>query len=203
MLEIIYIFAIFIASMSGALTAGYKNFDWVGTTFLATVTALGGGTLRDILLNRTIFWIENPHYIWVAILASAFTILYASYHNPPLKLLLMCDAIGLAFFTILGAQVAEGYTSSLIVIILMALITGVAGGLLRDVFANEIPCLFRATESLYTIVALAGVLCYIFLNQLHFNSQATNILSIGVIIIFRLLAIRYNACMPQFKIKSV
>lgn len=203
MLEVIYILGIFVAAMSGALVAGFKELDWIGAIFLALVTALGGGTLRDILLNRTIFWMESPSYVLVAVQASLFTILYASNNQPPLRLLLICDAIGMAFFTILGAQIAEGYTSSWIVTILMALLTGVAGGVLRDVFANEVPYLFRATESLYSIVALAGVFIYIFLKQVGITDDIVNIISIGTIILLRFLAIYYNIRLPQFRVKSV
>jgi uncharacterized membrane protein YeiH len=203
MLEVIYILGIFVAAMSGALVAGFKNLDWVGTITLAILTALGGGTLRDVLLNRTVFWIDSPHYVWVSILASLFTIFYASYRKPPLRLLLICDAVGLAFFTILGAQIAEQYSVSSIVVIIMALLTGVAGGVLRDVFANEVPYLFRATESLYSIVALLGVLCYILINQLDFASDIANIMGIAMIIFLRFFAIHYDFRLPQFRIKSV
>lgn len=196
--------AIFVAAMSGALLAYFKKLDLIASLSLAMLTALGGGTLRDILLQRTIFWIETPHYIWVAVLASLFTTIYTSNHKPPLKLLLICDAIGLAFFTILGAQVAvaEGHSSSWAIIIIMALLTGVSGGVLRDIFANEIPYLFRATESLYSIVSLIGVVSYLLLKQIGFTAEIVNTLSISIIIVLRLLAIYYNIRLPQFKVKS-
>jgi len=201
MLEVIYLLGIFVAAMSGALVAGFKKMDWVGAMTLAVITALGGGTLRDLLLNRTVFWIERPYYVWVAIVAALFTILYVSHKKAPLKLLLICDAVSLAFFTILGAQIAEAYSESWTVIILMALSTGVAGGVFRDVFANDVPSLFQATEPLYSITAFIGVASYLFLTLSGVEFEVVNMVSISIIILLRLLAIYYNIRLPLFKVK--
>lgn len=95
-------------AISGALAAGRKGLDWVGVVVLAVVTSVGGGTIRDVLLNRqTIFWIEDPSYLWVALAASFFTIAYVRFFKPPTDALLFADALGLALFTIVGAQIAE------------------------------------------------------------------------------------------------
>ena len=96
---------VMVFAVSGALAAGQKQFDWVGVVLVAIVTALGGGTLRDVLLNREqVFWIADPLYIWATLAAAALTLLYAKFFKPPYRFLLIADALGLALFSILGAQ---------------------------------------------------------------------------------------------------
>ena len=107
-----------IFAISGGLAAGHKGLDWIGVVVLAVVTSLGGGTIRDILLNRdTLFWIQEPMFLWEIIASSCFTIVYVKFFKPPLNSLLIADALGLALFTILGAQVAEAMDVSGIIIV--------------------------------------------------------------------------------------
>lgn len=121
-------------AVSGALAAGRKQMDLLGVAVIATVTAIGGGTLRDILLDRNpVFWIEDPTYLLVILAAAALTLLYARFHKPPRTSLLIADALGLALFTISGAQLAEEQKLSAVIVVLMGTITGTAGGVLRDV----------------------------------------------------------------------
>src|SRR5688572_15341240 len=118
--------AVFAAS--GALSAGRKRFDLLGVAVIATVTAIGGGTLRDVLLDRhPVFWIEDPTYLVVILSAALLTILYARFREPPRGSLQIADALGLAMFTIGGAQVAEQQGLAAILVVLMGTITGTAG----------------------------------------------------------------------------
>jgi uncharacterized membrane protein YeiH len=141
---------------SGALAAGRKSFDWIGVGVIAVVTAIGGGTLRDLLLDRhPIFWIADTTYLWVVLAAAVATLLYVRRRRPPNGSLLVADALGLALFTISGAQVAEAQGLPALIVVTMGAITGAAGGVLRDVLCNEVPLLFgRAT--LYATAAIAG-----------------------------------------------
>lgn len=188
-------------AISGALAAGRKQLDWVGVVFLATVTAIGGGTVRDVLLNRdAVFWIQDPTYLWVIISASFLTILYVRFFRPPFNLIMYVDALGLALFTILGAQVAEAHGVSDLIVIVMAVLTGVAGGVIRDVLTGEIPHLFRSTEPLYSVAALTGAVIYVLLQKLGVITEYATYIGISMVALFRFAAIYWNLNMPMFSI---
>src|SRR6188508_1942834 len=135
-------------AVSGALVAGRKQrFDLLGVAVIAIVTAIGGCTIRDVLLDRhPVFWIEDPTYLLVILSAAALTMVYARFRQPPRSSLLIADALGLALFTISGAQVAEQRSLSGTIVVVMATVTGTAGGLLRDVLSAEVPQLLRQSE---------------------------------------------------------
>lgn len=186
-------------AISGALAAGQKQFDWVGVVVLAIVTSLGGGTIRDVLLNRElIFWIHDPNYLWVAFFSAFFTIFYCKFLKPPMKGLLIADALGLALFAIAGAQVAEDAGAPVSAIIVMGVITGVAGGVLRDVLANEVPLLFRATETIYSVAALGGIILYLYLQTVGIEKAMAAILGTVLIAVLRLSAIFFSIRLPIF-----
>jgi hypothetical protein len=107
-LHVLSLLGVAVFAASGALSAGRKRFDLVGVFVLAVVTAVGGGTLRDLLLDRhPVFWIRETAHVWTALAAAALTVVYVRFRRPPWAALLVADALGLALFTILGAQVAE------------------------------------------------------------------------------------------------
>lgn len=190
-------------AVSGALAAGDKNMDWVGVVVLAFVTSVGGGTLRDILLNRgTVFWIENHDYIWAILSASAFTIIYTRFFKPPVNTLLTADAFGLALFTIVGAQIAENAGVSAPIIVIMAIITGSFGGVIRDIFTDEIPLLFRADQPLYSTASLAGVLVYLGLQEIGLTTLLASLIGMSVIAVIRLCAIFWKITLPAFYINK-
>jgi uncharacterized membrane protein YeiH len=142
-------------AVSGALAAGRKGLDMLGVIVIAVVTAVGGGTLRDLLLDRhPIFWIADPTYLVVISVSALLTLSYVRRRPPPGNSLLIADALGLALFTIMGAQIAEGAGLSPIIIVLMGTMTGVAGGVLRDVLSAEVPFILR--RDLYATAAIAG-----------------------------------------------
>jgi len=150
-------------AVSGALTAGRKHFDWLGVVVIAFVTAVGGGTIRDLLLDQNpIFWIRDPMYIYVVLAAAAGTLVYVRFSKPPLKLLLIADALGLALFSISGAQIAEAQNLPLVIVVIMGTITGAVGGVVRDIFCGEVPILFRP-EELYATTAMVGIILYLVL----------------------------------------
>ena len=143
-LHLLALFGVAVCAISGALSAGRKSFDLLGVAIVALVTAIGGGTLRDVLLDRyPIFWIADPTYLLVILASAALTVLYVRFRDPPYRALLIADALGLGFFTISGAQVAESKGLPAIIVILMGAITGAAGGLFRDVLSAEVPLLLR------------------------------------------------------------
>jgi len=188
-------------AISGALAAGRRGLDWVGVLVLALVTSVGGGTIRDILLNReTIFWIADPTYIWVVFAASVFTIIYVRFFKPPKNSLQFADALGLALFTILGAHIAEAEGASTLIVIIMAILTGVAGGVIRDVLTSEVPLLFRSTETIYSVAALGGVLVYLSLQALSVDNTIASLLGITFVAALRFLAIIYQIKLPAFHV---
>ncbi len=150
-------------AVSGALAAGRKSLDLLGVVVIATVTAVGGGTLRDVLLDRhPVFWIADPAYLYVILAASLLTVPYARRFRPPERLLLIADALGLALFSVIGAQIALAAGLRGILVVVMGTLTGVAGGVLRDVLTAEIPLVLRRGR-IYATAAIAGVTLYLLL----------------------------------------
>ena len=193
--------AVFAAS--GALAAGRKSFDAIGVGVIAVVTAIGGGTLRDLLLDRhPIFWIADPNYLWVVLAAAAATVVYARYRHPPSSLLLVADALGLALFTISGAQIAEEQGRSALIVVVMGTLTGAAGGVLRDVLCNEVPLLFGPTETLYATAAITGACAYLGLEALGIERTAAALAGMLVVAAVRLAAIAWQLRLPGARVRG-
>jgi uncharacterized membrane protein YeiH len=152
-------------AISGALAAGRKSLDWLGVAVIAVVTALGGGTVRDVLLERhPIGWIAHPELLIVCLAATALTLLYVHLRIPACRALFIADALGLSFFTIGGVQIAEMSGLSGLLALLMGLITGVVGGVARDVLLAEIPLVLRRGQ-LYASAAIVGAALYLVLER--------------------------------------
>lgn len=199
-IELLYIldlFGVAVFAVSGALAAGRKSLDLLGVVIIAVVTAVGGGTTRDLLLDRhPIFWIADPVYLSVIIVAALLTIWYTRYRKPPEKALLLADALGLAVFTITGAQITQSVISNEVIIVIMAAITGTVGGLIRDVLANDIPLIMR--RDIYATAAIAGAAAYLLLQLTSLSSMVNIMLSMGVVIGLRLAAIQWQLHLPRF-----
>jgi len=197
LLYLLDLFGVAVFAISGALAAGRKSLDLLGVVIIAVVTAVGGGTTRDLLLDRhPIFWIGDPTYLSVIITAALVTIWYTRYKDPPEKALLLADALGLAVFTITGAQITQAVISNEVIIVIMAAITGTVGGLIRDVLSNDIPMIMR--RDIYATAALAGATVYLLLQLTPLSSVANIIVSMGVVIGLRLAAIQWNLHLPRF-----
>lgn len=191
--------AVFAAS--GALAAGRKRFDWIGVSVIAVVTAIGGGTLRDLLLDRhPIFWIADTTHLWVVLAAAAATLLYVQRRRPPNGSLLVADALGLALFTISGAQVAESQGLPGLIVVTMGAITGAAGGVLRDVLCNEVPLLFGPSDTLYATAAIAGASAYLGLQAAGVERTLAALLGMGVVAGLRLAAIAWQLRLPGARV---
>jgi uncharacterized membrane protein YeiH len=189
-------------AVSGALAAGRKHLDWLGVAVIALVTAIGGGTVRDVLLNRhPIFWIANPAYLLVCLAATAFTLLYVHLRIPAPRALLVADALGLAFFTISGAQIAEQSGLSWLLAILMGAITGVAGGMARDVLCNEIPLILRRGQ-LYASSAIVGAALYLVLERAGTPREAASLLGMATIALVRFAGILWRIELPVLSLEE-
>lgn len=199
-LYILSLIGVVVFSISGALEAGRKEFDLMGVGVIAVVTAIGGGTIRDLLLdNHPLFWIKDTNYLWAAILASAFTFLYFRRKKAPRNFLLIADSLGLALFTIGGTELAEAHNVSGIIAVLMGMLTGSAGGILRDVLCREVPILFRPDETLYATAAILGSSSYLLLEFLDIDRTVAALVGMFIVALLRLLAIFYKIKLPKFR----
>lgn len=190
-------------AVSGALAAGRKGFDVFGVVVISVVTALGGGTIRDLLLDRNpILWIHDTRYLLVSSVAGLVTVIYVRRHPLPQRLLLYADGLGLALFTILGTRIAETTGVSPGVCVLMGCTTGVAGGIIRDVLTNEVPLLLRDRE-LYATAAIAGSAIYLLLRN-TFAVEATIASATGmtVVALLRFASIIWNLRVPVIDVKD-
>ncbi len=201
-LYLLDLFGVAVFAISGAVAAGRKKFDLLGVAVIATVTAIGGGTIRDVLLNRhPVFWIEDPSYLVVIFLAAGTTMLFARFRKLPQLALLIADAFGLALFTISGAQVAERQNISGIVVVVMGTITGTAGGLLRDVLSAEVPLLLRQAD-LYATAAIIGSTAYLVFKAAGANQTYAALAGMAAVIGLRLAAILWKLQLPVFRLPN-
>ncbi len=183
--------------MTAALAAGRRQMDWVGVIIIACVTALGGGTLRNIILGHyPMTWIEHPEYILITAGASIGAALLASMMKKLKLMFLWLDALGLVVFTIIGCRLAMDLQMPMLIIVLSGIITGCGGGVLRDILCNDIPLLFR--KEVYATASLFTGLVYIGIMQLGYGTHAAAIIAAVLGFILRLLAIRYKWQMPKF-----
>ena len=195
----ITLIAVIVSSASGVLKAGFKQFDLFGVIIIAIATGLGGGSLRDLLLDRDVFWIKDQVF-FIASLASAVTIFITArlmVISP--KLFLVADAAGLATFGIAGTLVSLMVGAPWLVASFMGVMTGTMGGIFRDVLSNEPPVVFQSP--LYATVSWCGSLIFIGLLYLQFDVTNAAAFSGLSIFIARLLAIRFNISLPRFRFK--
>lgn len=187
-------------AVSGVLAAGRKNLDVLGGAVIAVVTAIGGGTLRDVLLDRhPIFWIADPAYLWVILATTAATLGYVRFWIASRRVLLVADALGLALFTIGGVEIAQQAGHSDLIALLMGTITGVAGGVLRDVLLGEIPLVFRP-GLLYATAAIVGAGLYVLLAGRGVSREAAALAGMGATAGLRLAAIFWRLELPAVRL---
>jgi uncharacterized membrane protein YeiH len=189
-------------AISGALAAGRKKLDWLGVAVIAIVTAIGGGTLRDVLLDRhPIFWIADPRYLLVILGATGLTLVYVHLRIPAPRALLVADALGLAFFTIGGVQIAQQAGLRGVPAALMGVITGVAGGMIRDVLCAEIPLILRRGQ-LYATSAIVGAALYLGLERTGLARDPASLLGMGTIVVVRFAAILWRLELPVLSLEE-
>jgi uncharacterized membrane protein YeiH len=196
-LHILYLVAITAEAMTAALAAGRRSMDWVGVCLLGSVTALGGGSFRDVLLGRhPLIWIEHPSYLVVTICAALATIAVARAMPHLRALFLLLDAVGLVVFTIIGCNIALALGEPVVVVIVAGMITGCVGGVLRDVLCNDIPLLFR--RELYASVSIVTGAIYVSGLGLGLPHDPVMIAAMALGLTMRILALRFDWHMPKF-----
>ena len=187
--------AVTASAISGALEARKYNMDIVGATTTAFVTAFGGGTVRDLLLGRTpVFWVTAPWLVIIVFFVGAIS--FYRLDSISNKFLAPADAIGLGLFSILGATYALQIDLSPIVAVIMGVVTGIFGGVLRDLFCNRIPSVFRQNTELYATCSFIGTWVFIFLNRLNLESFLASAIAATVIFVLRIAAVRFKMTLP-------
>jgi uncharacterized membrane protein YeiH len=187
-------------AISGALAAGRRGLDLIGVIVLGTVTAIGGGTIRDLLLDRhPIFWLADPAYLIVIIASALFTVAYARWRPAPHAALLVADALGLALFSVVGAQIAEGAGLPVVSCILLGTVTGTAGGVVRDVLTAEVPLVLRR-GNLYATAAIAGTSTYFLLQLAGVPHGRASLAGMAVCAALRFASIWWGLKLPVFQL---
>jgi len=192
------LFGVAVFAITGALMAGRKSMDLFGVLVIAVITALGGGTLRDLILdNHPVSWIRNDTYILVASIAAVGTVLWVRLTRPIHEHgLLVADAFGLAVFTVIGTEVALQHAVPHSTAVIMGVMTGVAGGVMRDVICNEIPLIFQ--KEIYATACILGSLVFIVLRELDTPHWLDTGIAMLVVLLTRLAAIRWHLSLPRF-----
>lgn len=191
---------VFAFAVSGALKAGARGMDLFGVLVIAAVTAIGGGTLRDVLLDDPVYWLTDATYLYVIIAAVAATLVYGRLRRPPGGALLVADAFGLAVFAVLGVRAGLEAGVSPLVAVLMGAITGVVGGAVRDVLCGETPMILR--REIYATAAIAGATTYVALSAWAGPGAITLTLSIAVTLLMRLFAVWFDLHLPAERPKE-
>lgn len=197
MLTSVYMIAITAEAMSGALAAGRRNMDLFGVVVIAFFTALGGGTVRDILLgNFPVTWTQHPQYIYMTITGGLVTIVIARFMRRLHQLFLVLDAIGLVAFTVIGCNVALGLGYDTVVVVMAGITTGIFGGIIRDLLCNRAPQVLR--HELYASVSLVVALLYLELLDRGASENITLLAAFSVGLLLRMAAIRWKLSLPVF-----
>lgn len=191
-------FGVSVGALSGVLAARGRRLDLFGVLVLSLVTAFGGGSLRDLLAGDTpVAWLKSPHLFYTACITAVIAFVVCRRWEPRASWLLIADAFALAFFTIAGTQkgLALGFASA--VAITLGVITGVAGGIIRDVLTSRVPLVFQPEIYLYATAAFAGGLAYCLL-VLAVSPTAAMWAAVAITLVLRLSAIRYRLVLPVF-----
>lgn len=189
-------------AISGAIAAGRRGLDLIGVIVLGTVTAIGGGTIRDLLLDRhPMVWLADPAYIIVIVASALLTIAYTRWRPPPQSSLLVADALGLVFFSMAGAQIAESAGLPSVSCVLLGTVSGTAGGVLRDVLSAEVPILLRSGY-LYATAAIAGISTYFLLEAAGVPRGTASSIGMGVCAALRFAAIWWRIKLPVLHLSS-
>lgn len=200
LLSIIYIIGITAEAMTGALSAGRKNMDWFGVMLVASATAIGGGSVRDIILgNYPLIWVQHPQYLLITCVAGILTTWLAKWVVKFKGIFIRLDALGLAAFSIIGCQKGINMGLHPGICIVAAIVTGVFGGLLRDLICRQAPLVLH--QELYASVSLIVASIYLLLQRYAVDENLAIIVSLVVGYLLRMASVRFNWRLPVFQLK--
>ena len=184
-------------AISGALSAMNRRLDLFGIFIIAFVTAIGGGTIRDILIGNTpVTWMENTIYIYVIGFVTILAIIFRKDLDHLKKSLFLFDTIGLGIFTITGVEIGIQNNLSPIISITLGTMTGTFGGVIRDILCNEIPVIFR--KEIYATACIVGGLAFIIFYELGMAQDVIYVITSLTVILIRLMAVRFHISLPSF-----
>lgn len=187
----------FAFAISGIRMASGKQIDWFGAYVMGLVTAIGGGTVRDLLLDVSPFWMHDEKYFLVTAVALLATLLFKEQVFKWGNTLFLFDTIGLGLFTIVGITKSIDAGLSFWVCIVMGTITGSVGGVIRDILLNEVPLLFR--KDIYALACVAGGIVYFACRFLHMATGVTELMAALTVIVIRLIAVKFHIHLPQMR----
>jgi uncharacterized membrane protein YeiH len=190
--------AVAVCAITATLEARRRELDLFGVVVIAVISGIGGGTVRDLLLGRLpVYWIHDPIYVVVGMVAGTLTFFLGRRLRLPKNFFLVPDAIGLALFTVIGASVAMQLDVPWLIAALMGVITGVFGGVIRDILCNEVPLIFRT--DIYATASLAGALLLIALDHAGMPHSLAILFAMACIVAIRLAAIRWHIHLPRLR----
>ncbi len=195
--EVIEILGTLAFAISGIRHAAAKHYDWFGGFVCGIAVAIGGGTLRDVMLGVTPFWMTSPLYIVCTLLAQTIVIVFSRSLKKLDNAWLAFDTLGLALFTIAGIQKTLSCGHPFWVAITMGCITGVAGGIIRDMLLNKTPVIFQ--KEIYAMASIAGGLLYWLMMESGVNVAVTVVFTFLMIVVIRFMAIKYHISLPVLK----
>ncbi len=187
----------FAFAISGIRLASAKRFDWFGAYVVGLVTAIGGGTARDLLLNVTPFWMQQPSYIIITGVALLSVIAFGKHLIRLNNTFFIFDAIGLGLFVVVGIEKSIEAGFPFWVSIIMGMITGSVGGIIRDILINEVPLIFR--KDIYALACVLGGVVFYVCTQIHLQTEITQILAAVSVILMRIIAVRFHLSLPVLK----
>ena len=200
LLHLLDLLGVAVFAISGALAAGRRGLDLIGVVVLAAVTAVGGGTIRDVLLGRhPIFWLADSSYLVAIVAAALLTVAYTRWRPAPRAALLVADALGLALFSVVGAQIAEAAGLPALSGILLGTVTGTAGGAVRDILSAEVPIIFRR-GNFYATASIVGTSTYFLLVRAGLERGPASLLGMTVCAGLRFASIWWGLQLPVYQL---
>ena len=188
-------------AISGTLLAINKRLDSFGVFIIAFVTAIGGGTLRDILIGSTpVGWMQDLNYVYVIIISTIFAIVIRKKISYLSKSLFLFDTIGLGIFTIVGTEIGVQHDLHPLISIALGTMTATFGGVIRDLLCNEIPVIFR--KEIYASACIVGAMAFLILHRLNIEINTNYIITTCIIILIRLIAVKLKLSLPNFYTKK-
>ncbi|MDA3899984.1 MAG: trimeric intracellular cation channel family protein [Spirochaetes bacterium] len=195
-LYLLDLFGTFVFAISGCILAERKKMDIFGFFIIGFITAVGGGTLRDLLLGRSpVFWLNDIHYFYTIVIATVLVFFLPSIVLKIKNILKLADAVGIAVFTVIGIEVGLSYQLDPVFSIMMGVMTAIVGGILRDILCNEIPLVLQ--QEIYATACIAGGITFFLLR--YFTKSALFLYApvIALVIMIRVLSLKYNLSLPR------
>lgn len=194
LVDVIEFLGTFAFAISGVRMASTKNFDLFGAFTIGFITAIGGGTIRDLFIGVTPFWMANPIYLWATLLALLFVLLFKSKVVKLQYTFFLFDSIGLGLFVVVGAEKTLSMGFAPWVAVIMGTITGSFGGMLRDVLITQIPLIFR--KEIYAFACVIGAIFFTIAYALKMNLALNELLTATIVILIRILAVKFHWHLP-------